>query len=187
MDLETAADELYGVDPDEFVPTRTRLVQQARAAKDRPLATAIAVMGLAGALVAVEGWVETSDVSAIELGRQAARAKRWRDAASLLRDAGAKVVVFLDNSAMHKTELMKDMCDQQHAYALFNFSDSPRLISLRGLRGSFQLALFSAAPRYGGPAGKKPPRATLKSQSGKEVRVPCPPWSALVYLRGDES
>ena len=28
MDLETAADELYGGDPDEFVPTRTRLVQQ---------------------------------------------------------------------------------------------------------------------------------------------------------------
>lgn len=44
MDLETAADELYGVDPDEFVPTRTRLVQQARAAKDRPLATAIAAL-----------------------------------------------------------------------------------------------------------------------------------------------
>ncbi len=71
-----------------------------------------------------------------------------------------------------------------HAYALFNFSDSPRLIPMRDLRGSFRLALASAAPRYGGRADCRP-RATLHSQDGKELRVRCPPFSALVYLRGD--
>ena len=46
MDLDAAADELYGVDPDAFVPTRTRLVAEARAAKDRPLAMAIGALAI---------------------------------------------------------------------------------------------------------------------------------------------
>ena len=41
MDLETAAGQLYSGDPDAFVPARSALVAQARAAKDRPLAVAI--------------------------------------------------------------------------------------------------------------------------------------------------
>lgn len=41
MDLDEAAAELYGVDLDDFMAFRTRLVAQARAAKDRPLATAV--------------------------------------------------------------------------------------------------------------------------------------------------
>lgn len=41
MDLEAAAEVLYAADPDRFVPARTALVAQARAAKDRPLAVAI--------------------------------------------------------------------------------------------------------------------------------------------------
>lgn len=41
MDLDGAAAQLYGLDPDEFMPARTALVAQARAAKDRPLAAAI--------------------------------------------------------------------------------------------------------------------------------------------------
>lgn len=41
MDLDGAAEQLYGLDPDEFMPARTGLVAQARAAKDRPLAAAI--------------------------------------------------------------------------------------------------------------------------------------------------
>lgn len=41
MDLDGAAEQLYGLDPDAFMPARTGLVAQARAAKDRPLAAAI--------------------------------------------------------------------------------------------------------------------------------------------------
>lgn len=41
MDLDEAAAELYGVDLDDFMATRTQLVAQARAAKDRPLAAAL--------------------------------------------------------------------------------------------------------------------------------------------------
>ena len=44
MDLEAAAEELYAADPDDFVPARTALVGQARAAKDRPLAVAIGAL-----------------------------------------------------------------------------------------------------------------------------------------------
>lgn len=44
MDLSGAADELYGLDPDEFMAARTALVAQARAAKDRPLASAIGAL-----------------------------------------------------------------------------------------------------------------------------------------------
>ncbi len=44
MDLEQAAEELYGIDPATFVARRTELVKQARAAKDRPLATAIGAL-----------------------------------------------------------------------------------------------------------------------------------------------
>lgn len=42
MDLDEAAAELYGTDLDDFMAARTRLVAQARADKDRPLATAVA-------------------------------------------------------------------------------------------------------------------------------------------------
>ncbi len=41
MDLDEAADRLYGVAPEEFVATRTDLVRQARGAGDAPLAREI--------------------------------------------------------------------------------------------------------------------------------------------------
>ncbi len=41
MDLASASQELYAGSPDDFVERRKQLVAQARAAKDRPLATAI--------------------------------------------------------------------------------------------------------------------------------------------------
>jgi hypothetical protein len=43
-DVEDAADELYGLHPDHFVPRRTELVKQARAAKDKAAATAIGAL-----------------------------------------------------------------------------------------------------------------------------------------------
>jgi hypothetical protein len=41
VDLETATNELYGLSPDEFIERRQQLVAEARAAKDRQLATQI--------------------------------------------------------------------------------------------------------------------------------------------------
>jgi hypothetical protein len=43
-DVEDAADELYGLHPDHFVPRRTELVKQARAVKDKAAATAIGAL-----------------------------------------------------------------------------------------------------------------------------------------------
>lgn len=44
MDLDDAAAELYGLDPDQFLPARTALVAAARAAKDRPMASALGAL-----------------------------------------------------------------------------------------------------------------------------------------------
>ena len=44
MDLESAADELYAGSPDDFIERRKALVTQARAAKDRALATSIGLL-----------------------------------------------------------------------------------------------------------------------------------------------
>ena len=44
MDVDAVADELYRLDPSDFVAARTSFVQQARAAKDRAAAAAIAVL-----------------------------------------------------------------------------------------------------------------------------------------------
>ncbi|HEY6810029.1 MAG TPA: hypothetical protein VIZ70_02790 [Propionibacteriaceae bacterium] len=41
MDLETAADELYALSPDDFIERRQQLVAEARQARDRQLATEI--------------------------------------------------------------------------------------------------------------------------------------------------
>jgi len=44
VDLESAADELYAGSPDDFIEHRKALVTQARAAKDRALATAVGAL-----------------------------------------------------------------------------------------------------------------------------------------------
>lgn len=44
MEFEEAADRLYGVDPEEFIPARAALVAEAKAAGDRPLATRIGAL-----------------------------------------------------------------------------------------------------------------------------------------------
>lgn len=44
MDLDSVADELYALPLDEFIPTRTARVKEARAAKDRDLAQAIGAL-----------------------------------------------------------------------------------------------------------------------------------------------
>ncbi|HEY2221482.1 hypothetical protein [Actinomycetospora sp.] len=44
VDVEDAADELYGLHPDQFVPRRTELVRAARAAKDREAANAVGAL-----------------------------------------------------------------------------------------------------------------------------------------------
>jgi hypothetical protein len=44
VDVEDAADELYGLHPDHFVPRRTELVKAARAAKDREAADAVGAL-----------------------------------------------------------------------------------------------------------------------------------------------
>lgn len=84
MDLDTAADELYGLDPDEFVPARTALVAQARAAKDRPLATAIGALKKPTRSAWLVNLLSREDASAVaELSDVAGRVAAAHQAADL--------------------------------------------------------------------------------------------------------
>lgn len=84
MDLDTAADELYGLDPDEFVPARTALVAQARAAKDRPLAIAIGALKKPTRSAWLVNLLSREDASAVaELSDVAGRVAAAHQAADL--------------------------------------------------------------------------------------------------------
>ncbi len=93
MDLDAAADELYGLDPDEFVPARTALVAQARAAKDRPLAIAIGALKKPTRSAWLVNLLSREDASAVaELSNVAGRVTAAHQAADLtaLRAVGGE-------------------------------------------------------------------------------------------------
>lgn len=102
MDLDEAAAELYAADPDGFVAARTELVARARAAKDRPLATAL------GALKKPtrSAWLVNllSRAPAADLGRLGVLAERLAEAhrsgdLAALRTLGAE-----------RTRLVDELC-----------------------------------------------------------------------------
>lgn len=80
MDLDSAADELYGVPADEFAEHRTRLAKQARAAGDKALAASIGKLRkpvLAAALVNDLVRAEPAELHELaELGEQMREAHR---------------------------------------------------------------------------------------------------------------
>jgi hypothetical protein len=89
VDLESAAVELYGASPDEFVSRRTALAAEARAARDRPLAKAIGQLRrptrsawLVNLLVR-ESPGEVTDL--LELGAELQEAQRQRSGPDLRR------------------------------------------------------------------------------------------------------
>lgn len=93
MELDAAADELYRADPDEFVPTRTRLVAQAREAKDRPLAAAIGALKKPTRSAWLVNLLSREDASAVaELSDVAGRVAAAHQAADLtaLREVGGE-------------------------------------------------------------------------------------------------
>ncbi|WP_433611396.1 hypothetical protein [Prescottella agglutinans] len=87
MDVDTVADELYRLDPSDFVAARAAFVKQARAAKERD--TAVAIAGLkkpttVGWLVNLLAQQCPDDVNAVlSLGDALNRAQRRLDAETL--------------------------------------------------------------------------------------------------------
>lgn len=92
-DLEDAARELYALAPEEFVAGRTRLVKQARAAKDRALATEIGALRKPTRTAWLVNALARDDPDALgallDLGGQLRTAQQAKDGAAL-RDLSAR-------------------------------------------------------------------------------------------------
>ena len=80
MDLDAAADELYGISPDDFVARRTALVAEARKAGDRTLANEIGQLRKPTRTAWLVNLLVRSEADRIEelleLGRQLQEAQR---------------------------------------------------------------------------------------------------------------
>ena len=100
MDFEATADELYRVDPEEFVPARTAAVAEARKAGDRPLAARIGALKKptrSAWLVNLLARSETDDLAALQsLAERVARAHGTADLAAL-REVGAERQKLVDS------------------------------------------------------------------------------------------
>lgn len=93
MDVDEVAERLYGVDPEEFVPTRAAAVTEAKQAGDRPLATRIGALKKptrSAWLVNLLARVDAEDLGALSrLADDVARAHATADLAAL-RAVGAE-------------------------------------------------------------------------------------------------
>ena len=110
-DLETATAELYALAPEEFVAARTRLVKQARAAKDKALATDLGALRkptrTAWLVNAVVRDDPASVESLIELGDALRAAQQRRDGAAL-RELSAQRRRAVDALVRRATQLGDD-------------------------------------------------------------------------------
>ena len=89
MDLDAAADELYGISPDEFIARRTALVGDARKAGDRTLANEIGQLRKPTRTAWLANLLARSEADRIDelldLGRQLQEAQRSSSATDLRR------------------------------------------------------------------------------------------------------
>ncbi len=112
MDLEAAADILYGVSPEEFVERRSRLVTEARAAKDRESAKLIGQLRRptrTGWLVNVLARAEPGRITdLLDLGRALADAQQRRSGPDLRRLSNQRRTT-VDSLARRALELGRDL------------------------------------------------------------------------------
>jgi hypothetical protein len=111
VDLETAADELYAVSPDEFIERRQQLVAAAREARDRQLATQIGKLRRptrSAWLINLLAREEREEVAALlELGASLQEAQR-RMAGDELRQLSVKRRKTVDTLARRAAELGRE-------------------------------------------------------------------------------
>ena len=111
MDLETASNELYALSPDDFVERRQQLVAEARAAKDRQLATQIGRLRRptrSAWLINLLARQEPADVAALlELGTALQEAQQ-RMAGEELRQLSAQRRRTVDALARRAVELGRE-------------------------------------------------------------------------------
>jgi hypothetical protein len=111
VDLETATNELYALSPDEFIERRQQLVAEARAAKDRQLATQIGKLRRptrSAWLINLLARQEPDDVTALlELGTALQEAQQ-RMAGDELRQLSAQRRKTVDALARRAVELGRE-------------------------------------------------------------------------------
>lgn len=112
MDLEAATDTLYGVSPEEFVEQRSRLVAEARAAKDRESAKLIGQLRRptrTGWLVNVLARAEPGRITdLLDLGRALGDAQQRRSGPDLRRLSNQRRTT-VDSLARRALELGRDL------------------------------------------------------------------------------
>jgi maltooligosyltrehalose trehalohydrolase len=67
--------------------------------------------------------------------------------------------------------------------ALFNFQGTEQPIPLPPGGAAYRLLLASSSPQYAGPPGGTLPPPQIKAAAGAEAAIPCPAWSATLYLK----
>ncbi|HEX3200275.1 MAG TPA: hypothetical protein VHR39_22235 [Propionibacteriaceae bacterium] len=190
MDLETAADELYALSPDEFIERRQQLVAEARQAGDRTLATQIGKLRRptrSAWLINLLARQEADDVSALlELGAALQDAQQ-RMAGDELRQLSAQRRKTVDALARRAVELGRDHgysapdgAIQEISQTLQTALGDPEIAELvRGGRlnqavtyGGFGPTDLASA--FGMPPPTKAPSRPQKQASTEPARAPDP-------------
>jgi hypothetical protein len=190
MDLETAANELYALSPDEFVERRQQLVAEARQAGDRPLATQIGKLRRptrSAWLINLLARQEPDDVSALlELGAALQDAQQ-RMAGDELRQLSAQRRKTVDALARRAVELGRehdysapDGAIQEVSQTLQTALGDPEIAELvRG--GQLNQAVTyggfgptDLASAFGAPPPTKAPSRPEKQARAEPARAPDP-------------
>jgi hypothetical protein len=190
VDLETAADELYALSPDEFIERRQQLVAEARQAGDRTLATQIGKLRRptrSAWLINLLARQEADDVSALlELGAALQDAQQ-RMAGDELRQLSAQRRKTVDALARRAVELGRDHgysapdgAMQEISQTLQTALGDPEIAELvRGGRlnqavtyGGFGPTDLASA--FGMPPPTKAPSRPQKQASTEPARAPDP-------------
>jgi hypothetical protein len=190
VDLETAADELYALSPDEFIERRQQLVAEARQAGDRTLATQIGKLRRptrSAWLINLLARQEADDVSALlELGAALQDAQQ-RMAGDELRQLSAQRRKTVDALARRAVELGRDHgysapdgAIQEISQTLQTALGDPEIAELvRGGRlnqavtyGGFGPTDLASA--FGMPPPTKAPNRPQKQASTEPARAPDP-------------
>jgi hypothetical protein len=190
VDLETAANELYALSPDEFVDRRQQLVAEARQAGDRPLATQIGKLRRptrSAWLINLLARQEPDEVTALlELGAALQDAQQ-RMAGDELRQLSAQRRKAVDALARRAVEL-----GREHDYSAPDGAIQEASQTLQTALGDPEIAelvrsgRLNQAVTYGGfgstdlasafatPASTKAPSRPEKQAPAKPARAPDP-------------
>lgn len=169
-DLDTAAGELYALDPDEFVAARTRLVKQARAAKDRALAGNIGALRKPTRTAWLVNRLALDDPDAVSallaLGDELRTAQEQRDGAAL-RSLSARRRTAIDALVRRATVLGRDAGHPPTEATLNEVAQTLQAaLGDPGVAEQVRGARLAGAAVYGGFGGPAEPAANEDGGGG---------------------